>query len=506
MADVQFKGSSDFEKVKKDYESLARHTAKVETENKKLRQESEKVSGSFRKMNAAQTSAITKGLAGIRSMVLQYGSLQAAIALVNKEMEQSKRLSEESRTRSQTAAQAESAVIKNIGDVSDATAQKFIRDVYGISRDAKMPSAIPTLQAASSVLSAVGGDRKTTLDVLRVAAPLFRDKPEEMATFGGALGDVMKVTGGTAKSSAALMLAIQGQARFESLDAFKEVAPALASASVVTRGNRVRNTREAAALFAAIGSRSGDVEGSTTKTAVANLSANLAKAVPELDTTFQRLEKVRSDPKLQEEVLSSGFKGAIKPVIQELLSGADTQTGQMVTDAFGKIVGSESALDRKVRQLTGLTENLRVSTFGNMSEGNIEDFLLTPGAAQEGQVRKILEDTLDKTTKSSHVLFGATQNSLYRQYYDMGLYGGTSAEQAMKILRERRADIAGRWMPEWNTGPLTSSERQNLSEYEQKMVDMINRQLKLLEAMVSNSTSNANRRAQQLERQGASTE
>lgn len=41
MTDVKFTGTSDFERVKKDYEQLAKHTAKVEAENQKLKKTTE---------------------------------------------------------------------------------------------------------------------------------------------------------------------------------------------------------------------------------------------------------------------------------------------------------------------------------------------------------------------------------------------------------------------------------------------------------------------------------
>jgi hypothetical protein len=286
MADVKFTGTSDFEKVKKDYESLARHTAKVESENQKLRRTSDQVGNSFRKSNRIHSRAMSSAMSSVKSLALQYVGVQSAIQLVNKELEHSKMLSERALQATMTTAAAESAVIKNIGDVPGPVASQFIQRTKDISQQSGLPDSRSALMAASSILSATAGNREQTLAIIKAAAPFFRDTPEDLAQFGGAMGDVMKVTGQGAQDTAALMLAIQGQARFETLAAFKEVAPALASASVVTKGDRVQNTRETAALFAAIGSRSGDVEGAITKTAVANLTANLARVVPELDTTF----------------------------------------------------------------------------------------------------------------------------------------------------------------------------------------------------------------------------
>jgi len=502
MADVKFTGKSDFEKVKKDYESLARHTSKVEAENQKLKRASDQVSGSFRKVNRAQSGGLAKGIAGLKGMIGQYVGLQAAISAVNKTLEANRRLADEAAGKSMTIAQAESAVIKNVGDVSDDTAKRFLSSVKSLSAKAGMPSAAPMLTAASSILSAVGGDRRKTLDILGTSAPFFRDKPGELAQFGGALGDVMKVTGGSAKSTAALMLAIQGQARFENLAAFKEVAPALASASVVTRGDRTRNTREAAALFAAIGSRAGDVEGSVTKTAVANLSANLARVVPELGTTFQRLEKVRANPAMQAEVLKSGFKGAIKPIIAELLSGGNTQTGQMVTSAFAKIQGSERAFTRKARQLTGLTPSLRLQSAAQRSEGATERFLTEGTLARRSAARKILTETLDKTRRG--IIDTVANIPYFTNAFDTLVGRGSPEQRAMDILRQRRALIVRPYGGGFDTSLPTKQEMQSLSPAEREMIRLIRTQIGILGRMERNAeasrVSTSNSRAAQQER------
>jgi len=501
MADVKFTGKSDFEKVKKDYEDLARRTAKVEAENKKLKTTSDRVDASMRKTGRSQSSMLQAGIASTRSLIASYGGVHAALALVTKELEAQKRLSRESLQANMTIAQAESAVIKNLGDVSDKAALSFIDRVKKVSQSAGMSSSVPSLQAASSILSAVGGDQKTALEIVGVSAPLFRDTPEQMATFGGGLGDMMKSTKQDAKQTAALMLAIQGQARFETLEAFKNVAPAMAAANVVAKGDPEKNVREAAALFAAVGSRAGDKEGAVTKTAVTNLMANMQALLPELDTSFERLAAIQKDPELQTKVLKKGFKGAIKPIIRELVSGSDSQTSQMVSDAFEKIVGSEAAFERKTKQLTGLTASIRATTTASRARGNVETALLTPGLSRQATARDIVTETLDKTATKWGM--SSVTNWLEGGRFEMGAAMGAPELAAIEVLKSRKKAVmrdSFHGFPsalEMAGAEYRQKKVKDLSPAERGMVELIDRQIALLEQQRQNQSNN---RAAQAER------
>ena len=498
MTDVKFTGSSDFSKVKKDYEDLARHTAKVEAENQKLKRTTEQGGQVAKRAHQSAITGLDRMGSTLRGVALQYVGIGQAVGAWNRHLEHNRRLAQESATASMSLAASQAAVIKNIGDVSDESAKKFLESVAKISTEAGFQSGVPLNMTASSVLSAVGGDQETALGILRSVAPFFRDAPDQMAQFGGAMGDVMKASGLGPKETAALMLAIQGQARFENLAAFKEVAPALASADVVTRGDRVQNVRETAALFAGIGSRAGDVEGGITKGAVANLTASLADVAPHLETTFERLEYVRARPDLQEEVTASGFRGPTVPIIRELLADATSQTSTMVAGAFEKMEASVDAFDRKAEQLRTLTPQLELAGLAQRSTGSIESYMTGSRIGREAESRRIMEETLDKTRRG--VRLGDMQTWWASQYYDMGGYGQDPFSAAQTALQERRAGIAGRWRPDVNLGPLTGIELSQLNETQRQMVELINRQLAILEEMASQSPSNAGRRAAQQER------
>lgn len=479
MTDVKFSATSDFEKVKKDYEQLARHTAKVEAENQKLKRTTEQTGSAAKRSNSAAAAGLQRMKSSLAGVALQYVGISQALALWNRQLEHNKRMAEESAAANISAAQSQAAVIKNIGDVSDESAKKFLANVAKISREAGMPSVVPLNMTASSVLSAVGGDQATTLEILGVVSQLFRDQPEQMAPFGGAMGDVMKASDMNARQAAAFMMAAQGQARFENLEAFKEVAPTLAAASVMTRGDRVQNAAETAALFAGIGSRSGDVEGAITKGAVANLVRNLESVAGHLDTTFERLEYVRERPELQAEVLKSGFRGPTVPVVRELLAGSDTQTAQMVVAAFDQIRPDEAAFARKVDQLARLTPQLQLTGASQRASGNVESIMLTSDAGREAVAREIMTKTLDRTftAETAEKAIGTSILGKYASEMAFMFGQGDPEERAIRQL-ERRIDVLLR--PELGKPAIDVSAA---SPTTQRMVQLLEEQIMILRQM-----------------------
>lgn len=368
-----------------------------------------------------QTSALSQLKTQLAQVVGGYGGVQGAIQAVTRAWQNQERIARASADAALAAANAQASVIKNIGDVSAKTTSAFIADVEKTAYRAGMPSANPALEAAASILSATGGDRAKTLGILGTAAPFFRDKPEDLPAFGGSLADVMKISQGTPEKAAALMLSIFGQARFTELGAFKNVTSALAAGEVVAPGDRMRALRESGALVAGVGGRIADPEAAKTGTAVANLMANLRTAAPELDSTFKRLAKVQTDPGLQEEVLKKGFKGAIKPVIEDLVRSPESQTSREVMAAFKALAAPEEMVARKQAQLSALTPQMRAATFQRGAAGRMEQYL----AGGEGMVTR---GTVSKE------FYSALWNSQRGMFDFLRLVGSALKFEAMRGL------------------------------------------------------------------------
>lgn len=453
---VDFKFTGDAGQLAGEYDKLVSKVDKLEAQNAKLAAKAKQADAAQKQSASSAASGFRNAATGVLSWAASFASVQTAISLVNQGLEDQRRLAEQSHQTQMRVAGSQAAVLKNLGDVSDKEAKSFLYSVDQIRQETGFASVVPLQQAAASILSATGGNKQLTLDILAAEAPLMADSPDQMAGFGGALGDLTKSTGvKDMRKLSALALSIQGQARFETLGGFDKVASALAAANEVTGGigeteaDQLRDAREASAAFAAIGSNIADKDGSQTKTASANLFANLArvtneavaagKVAPEkVDTFNERMAYVRANPDLQQEVTKSGFEGAVKPVIQSFLSerGGETQVGKDYEAALKNIGASEDAFTRKKKQLRGLTPELSNKALDDATTGNTEDFLRTFDPATS---RGILEKALPLTRgEGVSAFFGGTRDNRDLLAFDAAMSRGEDPrEKATKILKDR---------------------------------------------------------------------
>lgn len=490
MGTVKQKFVADNKELVKAYEDAQRQAIKLEERLRSITRAANEAGEKQTSIGAGVKSTAASAFMATQAMVAGWANVGTAIDLVNRSFAEHRRLSQESMRANMSVADSQAAIIKNIGDATDTQTTAFIDRVAAISQKAGFSSLPQMNLAAGDVLSATGGDQERTLKILDQSALLFKDKPEDLAKFSGAVADIMRVTGNDdVKENIGLMLAMQSQARFTNLGAFKEVAPALAAGQTVTPGaDRAISTRETAALFAAIGGRIADPEGSRTKTAVANLAANLARIVPEKNTTFERLAMVQADPELQAKALKSGFEGAVKPVIAELLSGPETQTAREVMAAHEKIVGSATMVDTKIRQLEGLTPQLQMKAASERSAGNIEAFQLDSSIGRDAAVRDLVSKTLEQTRPAGEQGAWLTEGVgdwMFDAGAWRGAYGGDSPEAAGMVRLERRIDLIVGRQPQlfgsMVSGEVSKDEFAALDAKAQQQVELLQRQIEILE-------------------------
>lgn len=398
--------------VRTDFElgrdSVTPALRKLQGEVDKLTKANQKLADTSKRSSQAGNAGLTKLARSAATAALGYVSLSKAIQLVNAEIEKQNRLQTKAKDTGVTAAKAQSALVKNIGDITDRRFDKFQRQLGTIQKSAELGSIVPVTAAAASVLSAVSGTSAEKADkaiaILRETAPFFRQDPEGLATFGGALGDVSKSLGVSPKRGLGFTLALQQQARFVDPGKIKEFAQALASSDASrSKGvDRLEFGRQVAGIFAGAGGRAGDVEAGVTKTAVANLITNLARETPG-GLPFEQLRRVQQDPELFERVFQSGFKGSIKPVFQELGSGGEAFTASLT--AFQQITADEASVDRRRARLRRGTPQLELSGEVEALKGVKENFLLVDkqAAARAASARKGLTDLLDESRSA----FGA---------------------------------------------------------------------------------------------------
>ncbi len=505
---VVFKATSEFDDVLKDYDKLARKVVALEQKNKQL-------TDGVKNQGSGLKSTFQAGLTGIKSMVSGYVGWQAAITLVNQSLAEQNRLSEESRQVQMTAADAQAEVIKNLGNVSTDHASKFLTDIQGISKTAGAESVAPVLEAAASTLSGTGGNEELTQNILREAVPLFRNKLDQLPDFAGAVGDLATIAGAESQEeirrTVGLVLTTQSQARITSLDAFKNVAPALAAvATTDTSGDEIAALREGGALFAAIGGAIKDPEGALTKTATSEFATSLQELLPENDilnvegdvvrkgtglkTLGERLARVQGDETLQREFMQgsdtfqkASFRGPITPVISELISNPDSEAAQRFKSAFATVQDDPAIVNQMLANLDGATSQLSGANFSRRAMGNIEGTMLTGDQSNRAIVRNMVGKTLEQTrTNFFGHLDDRAQLGRIDASSDEELF--STAESSLRLraqqIRSGGGGLAGAGLRAVTGGAINISREDNeLTGQEQEQIALIKEQLALLRDM-----------------------
>jgi hypothetical protein len=311
-----------------------------------------------KKQQQDQVSGFEQAIMGLGKMAAAYGLVERGIAMANGELQRQYDLQQKLATRAMATAGSQADIARNMAaGTTPEQMQAFVGELRKINKEAAFGNIDELQAAAASVLSATGGDEQLTLQMLRAGAQIFRDKPTDLATFAGGMGDVAGAAGISGEEAAALMVAMQGQSRMTQLAASKHAVVAVKSGmSHMGDLPRIQAAEEIMGLFAGLTVASGDAEGAETKTSTITLLKKLAELGGE-GSTQERLDRVRAriaggDLKLQE--VLSGFGTAQSGVIQDLLLGRGEATDK-VAATLGTVRGS-------VEKFRGLTTLLRTGT------------------------------------------------------------------------------------------------------------------------------------------------
>lgn len=433
MGNIQQKFSGDITELERALERARQMHIRLEEQIAKMAKTS--------KESAKETvSSIDRAASGVASAVTgavtSFLTINTAISAVSRQIDEIIQKAERAKLANLSVADAQAAVIKNIGQVDAANARQFLGAVSGIAQRTNFGQQAPLLTAASSILSATGGNQQRTLGILETAAPFFRDTPGELATFGGTLGDLMKSSGMQDPNQAmAFALSVQGQSRFEQLGGFKNVSPVLAGAAIgAPRADRGVVAKQAAALFAAVGSELGDPEGGASKTAVLKLIENLSTVTGGQGDLFQQLAAVQADPSLMTKGKNGKvwkeFEGQAKLLMEELASNPNSQVMQSVMSAYGQISSNPADVQTKLDQLNNLTPELRTRGREAATAGALERAQLVESQAMQAQAYDIFRKSTQEFSPNS--MFGADMPMVGRFSTFNRIAGNYGTERAIE--------------------------------------------------------------------------
>lgn len=477
--------SGDTSKLERAYEKLHREHAKLLNDNKKLSDESKR----------GQSQAIfgaDRMISQLGTLITSYFSLQTAVQAVNQALEDKRRLGQEALDTQILAAKGEAQTIKAMGGLTPAAQKRMFSGLADIQRDVGFSNIFELNRAGATALSSTNQNVDYSLGLVGTAAPLMRDQPEQLSDMASRMADIERSTGEkNHKRTAAFVLSAVAQMRIDNLKQMDAVVPALTAGDVTSSSaDRVGSMRDAAAIFAAIGTRTGDVEGRKTNTATITILERLREMYPEndrlmgngtvikgtgLNNPMARLERLWASPRDQAKLRDMGWEKGTGATVEELISGPNTETGRTFMEARSKIRINEKDYDEMVQALASGTSRLQMASASDQSAANIKDFESNDKLGRESSARAILQETLWKTRPRTQLGMwgGPLMDSFYRTRFETNVLSGMDpALAAHQELVSRRLDIEEMNFETGKTKKLTDEDR--------VLINLIERQNQIL--------------------------
>lgn len=342
--------------------SLAKQAVKMQDLQNKVKQANREATSGARQQNRLLADQI--GM--LKSLASSSLSVLTVYRLTTQELQRQKDINDAIADRRKSLAGREDDVKTNLGKVSQQTADTFLKDMQRIASDARADQGA-VYAASSNLLSASGGNQNLTRSILTQTAPMFRNRPEALNDFSGAIGDLAGLAGWKNPSATqiqqliGLSLSTQQQGRITNVaDLTKYMQSVAAGSNVDSSGDKIGSFRTSLALNAAVGSMIVDPEGALTKTGVAEVETALAELLPEKDvfrpdgsvkrrgtglqTTMERFERLMSSEQLQRELIQGSptmerlsARGPVLPVLRALVSDQNSEVYKRFQAAYTEI-------------------------------------------------------------------------------------------------------------------------------------------------------------------------
>ncbi len=293
----------------------------------------------------------------------------------------------------------------------------------------------------------------------------------------------------TAEDAAAFMVQIDNQGRNEALTSMKTVAPTLMAGRIATKdADPLTAALEHAALYAALGQASGDPEGSLTKgmtVAMINALRDVTKdEAPQLTTTKQRLDFVRSRPDLQEDVWDNpGTRGPNKLLLEALITDPNSPVSKLFDNALAEIEVNKESYRQAVKEQENFTPEIAHKTLSDAAAANIQKAEREPKAGRDAFARELLfgKDGMPGTLARARAGFFGWMDDWYQeQVYSAKVAGGEDPELVAKAILEERRNLLRK---DSSFGDRKSVDA--LDESTRKKIQLIDDQQKVLDRATS---------------------
>lgn len=521
MADVTQTIAGDSTSAQRAYADVARQVTKLEEANAKLVRKVEEVKRLSEESANRSGSALSGQLRVVTDLVTQWASLTTWIQAAN----DAHRIFEETNAKASNAqisvADSQAQVIKNLAPQTTAEKIEFIAGIEKVQKDTKFPSLVNMNLAAAEGLSASGGDMKGVLDALSTAAPLAKDKPEELRVLMGAALDLKKASHvDSAKDNLGFLMQMGTESRIVSMrDTALNAAPAVSVAAATVTSDRKQATIDAGALFAALSNEAVDPTGETTRNAVTVITGELRsffekgvkttipgsslpmviKPKEDPNTIEGRIRVLQDNERLAKVFLENANFGRerFRIPFEQLLNRG--QTDDQFQRARGNLSFDGRTVDQMTKELSNLTPQLELANAAREAIGSqeVQAANNSQGAIRD-QIKTVRDEALDRTEKYAPGILGLghleqrtlrmwSSDFLHRDNRDYGQVAINELKSNRDWLLYKNRSLLGE-VPfgekKRDYGELSQAER-NDYDYLTKQIEILNglmaQQLRLME-------------------------
>jgi len=362
-------GFARFEKLLAEYQKVSAAYAKLQARQQQATQSSKTA-------QTAQQNAAAATASAVESIAMKWVSATAALNLYNAALRQQQDMANRAAGKVMDAATSQADFIASLGP--NATTKERSAALRAVAQNA--PSLglqeNEAYRIAALISNAVPdanvSRRVQRLNELTRLATMFHPNPsasvDDIGNLGASAGDLMKgVPGMTAQQAMRIEAGILAQSRLQDASKLPNITQALVAAQVSSPlvTDKLENTKQAAAIAAAISSRIGDPDGELSRTATSNLISVFRK---------------KAGPKYADQPIMTAIRnaveedpGLIRKVRKDLKGRSFTKEAQaeflfdggvgdiLATVARGELDTTDKQWNTFERDMKGLTPELKAA-------------------------------------------------------------------------------------------------------------------------------------------------
>ncbi len=393
MATIHQKFTGDAAQLEKEIEKLRKDYIKLQEQMGKAAKDSKGFAGMTIAAAKSQASAV-------QGLITQYFALSNIIQRVTAEQQHQQEIANRVFGTNQSVAASQAGMIRNLGPTAT---KQDVKEMLEAARQIAEETGVKqqdVFTAQGTVLSGSAGNRNLTNQIVREAAKILRDSPQEMAEFAQRVPGVMEAMGTDDPQKAmAWMTSLMGTARLVKPEAFKHYSKAIASGAVVQQGvGEEEATSATGAILSAIGTRLDDAEGAITASAELRLANVMEKVVPERISTLERIKKVQASDKLQKAAIKLfGKENEAYPVVREILTDKQSTASQLMFSAAASLRSSKTDFDNLKSNLKEGSEQLKLAERASLWDTKLQGFDLNSAAGWDAHARSVFSRTIGDT-------------------------------------------------------------------------------------------------------------